>query len=124
MIKTLLAVGIGGALGSIARFGTSYVIKKTWVHTLPWATFTTNILGCLMIGIFVGYFEKNNISESPYRWFLITGFCGGYTTFSTFALENRDLLLQNQMGNALLYSMSSVCLGILAVYFGLWLVSK
>lgn len=124
MVKTVIAIGIGGALGSIARYGTAQFVQKIGLLSLPWATWITNILGCLLIGIFVGYFEKNHISDSAYRWFLIVGFCGGYTTFSTFALENRNLLLENQLGQALLYSMSSVCLGIAAVYFGLWLMSK
>jgi CrcB protein len=85
------------------------------------ATFLTNIVGCLLIGVFVGLFEKNYSSSSDLKWFFITGFCGGYTTFSSFGHENFSLFQNHNSAIALLYIGSSIFLGISAVWLGLFL---
>ncbi|WP_396146567.1 fluoride efflux transporter CrcB [Flavobacterium sp.] len=123
MLKTIIYIGLGGAIGSVLRYLTSVFVNKYWSQAFPLATFLTNVLGCFIIGIFIGYLEKNNLANGNLKWFLVTGFCGGYTTFSTFGFENNLLLQSNQSLLAFSYIALSVLLGIFAVWFGLF-VSK
>lgn len=119
-MKTLIFVGIGGAIGSILRYLTGIYFQKMDTGNFPLATFIANAIGCLLIGLFMGYLTKNNLVESQLKWFLVTGFCGGFTTFSTFGYENIQLVQQQQYLLALTYTLVSVCVGITAVFLGLW----
>ena len=120
MLKTILYIAIGGAIGSVLRYLTSVLINKYWANNFPLATFITNVFGCFLIGFFIGLLEKNNLATSNLKWFLITGFCGGYTTFSAFGIENSILFQHNNSFLAFLYIGLSVILGLLAVWFGLF----
>ena len=118
MFNALVLVGLGGAAGSIARFLISYFMAKRFTSGFPWATFSVNIFGALLIGIFIGLFAKPP-EQTHLKLLLITGFCGGFTTFSTFSLENISLLQQGQYGMAALYVLASLVFGVLAVWLGL-----
>ena len=121
MIKSILLVGFGGGIGSIFRYLTSLYIAKYFSSKFPLATFTANILGCFVIGLLFGYFEKNNLVDSNLKLLFATGFCGGYTTFSTFGYENINLLQNNNSLLALAYIGASLFFGLLAVWLGLFL---
>jgi CrcB protein len=120
--RALLLVGIGGGIGSILRYVSSWLITKNVSTNFPLATFSVNIFGCLLIGILIGIFGKQLSPNDDLKYLFITGFCGGYTTFSTFSAENIQLI---QSGNYLipaLYITSSVLFGILAVFLGMVMV--
>ena len=120
-LQSFMLVACGGALGSIARYGVAVLALKLPVQ-LPIGTLTANLVGCFLIGLF-SQLALNSSSLPPgARLFLIAGFCGGFTTFSTFALEIITLIDTAQPLQALIYAISSVVLGLLALLLGVWVV--
>lgn len=115
----MLLVALGGAIGSVLRYLTAVFANKYFQSVFPWATLVTNIIGCFLIGLFLGQLQKNGLLDSGYKWFLVTGFCGGYTTFSTFGHENITLLQSGNGGLAFAYIAASVIVGLAAVWLGL-----
>jgi CrcB protein len=123
MIRTLLIIGTGGFLGSISRFLASRFFQNSFPSVFPFGTFLVNIIGCLIIGLIYGISEKSTFISVEWRMFLAVGFCGGFTTFSTFANENLALLRDGNFFYFFIYTGLSVFLGITATFLGV-LITK
>ncbi|MBW8362165.1 MAG: fluoride efflux transporter CrcB [Kaistella sp.] len=116
-MKTLFYIFIGGGFGSVLRFLISNHTQKLWnINTFPMGTFVVNMIGCFLIGVFTSYFIK---IDNHMKFLLITGFCGGFTTFSAFSAENMSLWENGNYFILSLYILLSVIVGLAAVYFGL-----
>lgn len=119
-MKQLALVFLGGGLGSVLRYGMNILGAKTG-YNLAFSTFAVNVIGSLLIGIILGLVAKNSTISGNTALFLATGFCGGLTTFSTFAYENYDFLRSGELFPFALYVTGSLVVGIAAVFFGIWL---
>lgn len=122
MIKNVLLVGLGGGIGSMARYLCQKWFAANYASSFPWGTFTVNIIGCLTIGIFWGLSFKSFSSNESWKLFLMTGLCGGFTTFSAFTLEGVGLLKEQKLALFFSYVAASVLLGLLATYIGMRLI--
>jgi CrcB protein len=123
MIKTLLLVGAGGFLGSISRFLASRFMQNNFPSAFPFGTLFVNITGCFLLGLIYGFSERSSLFNPGWKMFLTVGFCGGFTTFSTFAIENLAMLRDGDFFHFLLYTGLSVFLGIAATFLGV-LITK
>ena len=120
MIRELIAVGLGGAAGSMARYALSYGVLAG--HTLlgfPAGTFAVNAVGSLLIGILL-----EGLSSSAAAWLLVVGFCGGFTTFSTFSADAVRLLRAGDFGPAAAYMILSIAVCLACTAAGMWLGSQ
>jgi fluoride exporter len=122
-MKQLLLVFIGGGFGSALRFVIGKYMNSTETG-IPWGTFTANILGSLIIGIILGLAAKNDALSSNQTLLLATGFCGGFTTFSTFAYENHVFLKSGDFTSFALYTIGSFIIAFLAVFAGLFIAKS
>lgn len=120
-MKAAILVFLGGGFGSVLRF-----LIGRWLNSsetgIPYGTFAANILGSLLIGLILGFAAKNNSLSESQTLLLATGFCGGFTTFSTFAYENHVFLKAGDFTSFALYTIGSFVVGFLAVFFGMYLV--
>jgi fluoride exporter len=117
--KEILLVGLGGGVGSIARFLCQRGAYAFYPHAFPFGTLIVNFTGCLLIGMLLGLTERGAIVREEWRLLLVIGFCGGFTTFSAFAAENIQLLKDGKLLYFLIYTIASVVLGILATFVGI-----
>ena len=118
-MKSFLLVFLGGGLGSGLRYLVTIAMNQ-YSKVLPFGTFAVNMIGCLFIGLVLGYAQKENTLTSNQTLLLATGFCGGFTTFSAFANENFELIKNGEIFNFSAYTIGSVLVGILAVFIGFY----
>ncbi len=116
MIRNILLVALGGAAGSALR----YVLSALNVGSLPWGTLLVNVAGSLLIGLLTGLVGRNILSPEA-KLLLVTGFCGGFTTFSTYMNESFGMLKADDLLLTALYVGGSVVAGLLAVWAGMTL---
>lgn len=117
MIKDIILVGIGSGIGGICRYLISHAMNHGF-NGFPWGTFTVNVAGCLLIGILWGATSRLQNFSPSFSLFLMVGFCGGFTTFSTFSKEGLTMLQANNYLLFSFYAIGSVVLGIMAVALG------
>jgi CrcB protein len=117
-MKNLLLVGLGGGIGSMLRYLCHKWFSENYPQPFPWGTFIVNLLGCFLIGVIYAASEKSPALTPQTRLFLMAGFCGGFTTFSTFAFENMNLLRSGDTIYFLIYSIGSVVVGVAGVFGG------
>lgn len=116
----LFWIGVGGALGSIARFLCSEAALRLWGPSFPWGTLLVNALGSFLIGIFASMFPATGSEGSNLvKQFLVVGICGGYTTFSSFSLQTLALLQNGNIGKAFLNVVGSVVVCLIATWVGM-----
>ena len=117
MLKEIIAVFVGGGLGSVLR----YLVNKIEIiseNNFPYSTFISNFLGCFILGLVLGYFIKNENPNSILFVFLTVGICGGFTTFSSFSNESLQLIQNGEIFTFLTYLLGSLVVGIVSVYAG------
>lgn len=117
MIKDIILVGIGSGIGGICR----YIISQAMSHIsngFPWGTFSANVIGCLLIGLLWGATSRCHNLSPVFSLLLMVGFCGGFTTFSTFSKEGLAMLQTNNYMIFTLYTLGSMVLGVAAVGLG------
>jgi len=121
----ILAVGLGGFIGSIFRYLLVIFVHSICRHSeFPYGTLSANVLGCLIIGLLSGWVDDSIGLSATARLFLFTGILGGFTTFSAFGLDTLTLLQGDSSGgllSALFYVVAHIVLGLIAVSFGHWL---
>ena len=121
-MKSVLIVFLGGGLGSVFRYLINLLIKNP-EGQFPINTFLVNMIGSFLIGIVFGYFNENNYLNNNIILFLVIGFCGGLTTFSSFTYDSYELISMGKIFFLIIYNFFSILIGVALVYFGLW-VSK
>lgn len=122
-MKQLLLVFVGGGIGSVLRYLVGKYLNSV-ENGIPYGTFAANIIGSLLIGIILGLAVKQNTLSENQILFLATGFCGGFTTFSTFAYENHIFLKTGDFSSFAIYTIASFAIGFLAVFAGIYVVKS
>ena len=117
MFREIVAVFVGGGIGSIIRYLISKISFFSF-NSFPYSTFISNIIGCFILGLALTYFMKNDSQNSTIFIFIAFGFCGGFTTFSTFSSEGLELVNNGNLITFIVYTFTSIFLGIIAVYLG------
>ena len=121
-MRQILFIGLGGFIGTIARYLLSKLINNAVTVSFPYGTLVVNILGSVLIGALYGYFESKNLISNELKLFFTVGICGGFTTFSAFAHENFLFLRDGNIYHFAIYTSVSIILGIAAILLGYWLI--
>jgi CrcB protein len=122
-MTNILAVALGGALGSVGRYLTALAVERYSHSNFPYETLSVNLVGCLFIGLTWGYFEKTPLSNE-FRLFLFTGLLGGFTTFSAFARENIQFFKAGEYLHSMIYLLVSNVFGLLLVALGFYISNQ
>jgi CrcB protein len=120
MNRSVLFIGLGGFIGSVSRYWMQQYFLRLVPVGFPLGTFLVNVIGCLLIGLFLGFFERHTEASLSWRLFLTTGFCGGFTTFSTFAYESVTLGRTGELLLLAVYAAGSLLVGMLTAFLGFW----
>ena len=117
-MNTIIAVAVGGAIGSVLRHGVNHAAAR-WIGVgFPWGTFIVNVAGCFAMGIAAGWFLQKTGPAPEWRAFVATGVLGGFTTFSAFSLDFAQLLEQGYLARAALYFGATILLAFLGFFLG------
>ena len=122
MIRTLFYIGIGSFTGGISRYLLSKYVQNMTSSGFPIGTFMVNIIGCSIIGLLYGLFDRGNLMNTNLKLFLTVGFCGGFTTFSTFMGDNFQLIKAGNFFYCSLYMAASIFCGYLLLFLGYSLI--
>jgi len=123
-MKSLIYIFIGGGLGSVSRFLLGRWMSSLYQVQFPIGTLTVNVIACFVLGLIIGLADYKQILSPDLRIFWAVGFCGGFSTFSTFSMESLNLFQQSQTATMFLYIALSVLLCLMATYFGLFLIQR
>jgi fluoride exporter len=123
-MKLFWAIAVGAAAGGVSRFYLGAVVQQRLGAAFPWGTLVINITGSLLLGFLIRYALATPAVSVEMRAMLTTGFCGGYTTFSSYSYETAILFEEGQFGRAALYSIGSVLLALLATICGFMLARE
>jgi fluoride exporter len=118
-MKPLILIGAGGAIGSMCRYLMTLLVGRYITVVFPMGTFLVNLTGCFLIGLLFGFGTRYGWLSMEWRLFLVTGICGGYTTFSSFSYESITLFREQHYTSFFLYALGSLVLGLLATVGGL-----
>jgi len=122
MINNLLIIGLGGFLGSVLRYSSQQFLQRLFDTVFPIGTMTVNILGSFIIGVVYALAERYQWMTPEWRLFLAVGFCGGFTTFSSFSFELQRMLGLHEIMLGGIYLIGSVVLGVAATILGIWII--
>ena len=117
----MLIAGVGGFFGTCGRYLTGVLGKKIFGDKYPAGTFAVNVLGCFIIGIFAGLYARHSMDYAM-NALLISGFCGGFTTFSSFSHDSLSMIRAGQWAKFALYIVPTVVLGLFMVWLGMKIV--
>ncbi len=118
-MQKLLVIGFAGALGTLARYGLSGIVQRYSGATFPWGTFVVNMLGAFLFGFIWSLAEQRLVITVETRVIILSGFLGGFTTFSSFMFESSALIREAQWGLAMLNLGGQIMLGLAAMFLGL-----
>jgi CrcB protein len=119
----LILIALGGAIGSVCRYGLSTAVQRSTSPFFPYGTFAVNVLGCLVFGIIIGAARQRFVLGPSERAFLLIGVLGGFTTFSTFSYETFALLQDGELVRAAANALGQLFCGVVALWAGYALVA-